>query len=406
MKDNVPMSPDTALEMILSSMPTLDAEAIALGDALGRVLAEDVRADGDLPPFDNSAMDGYAVLVADTVGAGRDTPRELRVIAEAPAGVMVSEEVVPGTAVRIMTGAPVPRGADAVIMVEHTERHEKAVRILGEVGQGWNIRPAGEDVKRGELVLRSGIRIRPAEMGMLAALGKAEVTVYRKPRIAIITSGNELVDVSESPGPGQIRNSNQYSLTGQALRVVAEISLTARVVDERDELERVLTSAAAVSDLIIVSGGVSVGDYDFVKETLAKLGDMRFWKVAVKPGKPLAYGHIGGVPLFGLPGNPVSSMVTFDIFVRPAIGRMMGIESAPYHMVSGSLTCDIRHKPGVREFIRATTIWENGRYAATPAGMQGSGRLSSMVRANSYAVIPEDVGDVASGQDLQIIFFE
>lgn len=406
MHDNVPMSPDAALEIILSSTPRLGKEVIALGDALGRVLAEDIRADGDLPPFDNSAMDGYAVLAADTVGAAKDSSRELRVIAEAPAGVMVSEEVVPGTAVRIMTGAPVPRGADSVIMVEDTERHEGAVRILREVGQGWNVRPAGEDVSRGELVLRSGVRVRPAEMGMLAALGKAQVAVYTKPRVAVITSGNELVDVSESPGPGQIRNSNQYSLAGQVLHAGAEVSLTARVIDERDELERVLTSAAEVSDLIIVSGGVSVGDYDFVKETLAKLGEMRFWKVAVKPGKPLAYGRIGDVPLFGLPGNPVSSMVTFDLFVRPAIGRMMGLESEPYTTVSGSVTCDVRHKPGVREFVRATTIWENGRYVATPAGMQGSGRLSSMVGANSYIVIPEKAGDVASGQDLQIIFFE
>lgn len=406
MHDNAPMSPDTALEIILSSTTTLGTEPVALGDALGRVVAEDVRAAGDLPPFDNSAMDGYAVLAADTVGAEKDSPRELTVIAEAPAGVMVSEEVVSGTAVRIMTGAPVPTGADAVIMVEDTERSGDAVRILREVGRGWNVRPAGEDVTRGELVLRSGVHIRPAEMGMLAALGKPEVRVYRKPRVAVITSGNELVDVSESPGPGQIRNSNQYSLTGQALLAGAEVSLTARVIDERDELERVLSSASETSDLIIVSGGVSVGDYDFVKDTLAKLGEIRFWKVAVKPGKPLAYGHVGGVPLFGLPGNPVSSMVTFDIFVRPAIGRMMGLDSSPLRTVSASAACEIRHKPGVREFVRAMTVWENDRYVATPAGVQGSGRLSSMVNANSYIVIPEDRDNVAAGDTLQVMLFE
>ena len=406
MKNDTPLSLEEALDIILSSTPSLGTVKVALRDALGRVLAEDIHADEDLPPFNNSAMDGYAVIADDTRGASKDNPRKLKVIAEAPAGTVVTQKIVPGTAVRIMTGAPVPDGADTVVMVEDTESRDGVVLIYHETRSGYNIRPAGEDVKRDELVMQTGKRIRPSEMGMLAALGKAEVTVFRKPRVAIITSGNELVDASEHPGPGQIRDSNQYSLFSQVLNVGAEVSVLNRVIDEKEEMERVLSSAVETSDLIIASGGVSVGDYDFVKETLAKLGDIRFWKVEIKPGKPTVYGSLKGKPLFGLPGNPVSSMVTFDLFVRPAIMRMMGIESAPYKMVSGAVTQDIRHKLGRREFIRATTTWSDDGYAVAPAGMQGSGRLSSMVNANSYIIVPEDMENVAAGEILQIMLFE
>ena len=406
MKNDTPLSLEEALDIILSSTPSRGTVKVALRDALGRVLAEDIHADEDLPPFNNSAMDGYAVIAEDTRGASKDNPRKLKVIAEAPAGTVVTQQIVPGTAVRIMTGAPVPDGADAVVMVEETESRDSEVLIYRETKQGFNIRPSGEDVRRDELVIQAGKRIRPSEVGMLAALGKAEVTVFRKPRVAIITSGNELVDASEHPGPGQIRDSNQYSLFSQVLNVGAEVSVLNRVIDEKEEMERVLSSAVETSDLIIASGGVSVGDYDFVKETLAKLGDIRFWKVEIKPGKPTVYGSLKGKPLFGLPGNPVSSMVTFDLFVRPAIMRMMGIESAPYKMVSGAVTQDIRHKLGRREFIRATTTWSDDGYIAAPTGMQGSGRLSSMVNANSYIIVPEEMENVAAGENLQVILFE
>ncbi|MHB1457261.1 MAG: molybdopterin molybdotransferase MoeA [Armatimonadota bacterium] len=406
MGNDGPLNPDTALETILGTTPRLGTEKISLQDALGRVLVEDIHAKDDIPPFDNSAMDGYALIAADTLGAGKDVPVKLKVIAEAPAGTVVDERVESGTAVRIMTGAPVPQGADSVIMVEDTIRQDDDVLIMRESKQGVNIRPAAEDVRCGELVIQAGRRIRPAEMGMLAALGVPEIHVSMKPRIAIITSGNELVDVTETPGAGQIRDSNQYSIIGQVLQAGGEVSMVSRLTDEKDELERVLTSAAATSDMIITSGGVSVGDYDFVKETLAKLGDIRFWKVYIKPGKPLVYGHIKGVPLFGLPGNPVSSMVTFDLFVRPAILQMMGLENTSYKTVSAVVMQDLRHKICVREFVRAATVWNNGRYEASPTGIQGSGRLSSMIGANSYIIIPEATGDLKSGEIMQVVLFE
>jgi molybdopterin molybdotransferase len=380
------------------------------------VLAEDIRADADVPSFANSAMDGYAVIAADTSGATRDEPRKLTVLAEAPAGTVVSEKIVPGTAVRIMTGAPIPLGADAVVPFEETDEaaagpedtdsRDREVLIYRETKAGWNVRPAGDDVRQGELVMQAGRRVRPSELGMLAALGRAQVEVYRKARVAVITSGNELADVSERPGPGQIRDSNQYSLLGQVLSTGAEVSALNRVIDERGELERVLSNAVEISDMVIVSGGVSVGDYDFVKDTLAKLGDIRFWKVEIKPGKPLAYGDLMGKPLFGLPGNPVSSMVTFDVFVRPAIKRMMGLESVANMTVSGVVTQSVRHKIGRREFVRATTVWSDAGYAATPTGLQGSGKLSSMVNANSYIILPEETGDATAGETVRIMLFE
>ncbi|MDO8589167.1 MAG: molybdopterin molybdotransferase MoeA [Armatimonadota bacterium] len=386
------------MEMILESVPRLGAELLALRDGLGRALAEDVYADQDLPPFDNSAMDGYAVIAADTTGATSENPRALRCIAEEPAGVTVTERVITGTAVKIMTGAPIPPGADAIVPVEDTSAGaDGRVGILREAVSGAHVRRAGEDVKRGRIVLMSGVRIGPAEMGALAAVGKAEITVSKAPAVAIVTTGTELVDVSERLGPGRIRDSNSYSLLGQALNAGARVSMVERTADERSELERLLTLAAQTSDIIITSGGVSVGDYDLVKETLAKLGEILFWKVAIKPGKPLAYGRIDGKPLFGLPGNPVSSMVAFDLFVRPALLHMQGISDVTYPRVSGVVSEDLRHKPGRREYVRAVTVWQGEGYVAAPTGDQGSGRLSSMLGANSYIVISEDQGDLRAG---------
>jgi molybdopterin molybdotransferase len=287
--------------------------------------------------------------------------------------------------------------------VEETERAGSDVQILKEFKAGFSIRPRGEDVKSGELVIRAGTRIGPAEMGMLASLGMPEVPVRRKPRAAVVTSGSELVDASQRPGPGQIRDSNRFSLLGQVLRAGGQAALFQRVVDERGELEEKLAFASQEADLIIVSGGVSVGDYDFVKDTLAKLGDIRFWRLKIKPGKPFVFGQINGKPLFGLPGNPVSSMVTFDLFVRPAILRMMGMSQVQHPVVSGRVSAELRHRPGVREFVRATTTWEAGGYVAVPTGIQGSGRLSSMLKANSYVVIPEDAKDIPAGAEVRIV---
>lgn len=399
------LSPEAALEIILNSVPSPEMERVALRDSFGRVLAEDVIANENLPPFDNSAMDGYAVIAEDTQGAGKDDPRKLSVIAEQPAGKVSAPPVTPGNAVRIMTGAPMPAGADAVVMVEHTEFRDGEVFIYRETTVGANVRRSGEDVKPGQLVLKIGQRIGPAHMGMLASLGHVQVAVSKKLRVAIITTGDELVDVGEHPGPGQIRNGNQYSILGEALGAGAEVSVFEHVGDRKEEIERVLKSAPTVSDLVIVCGGVSVGDYDYVKDIMANLGEMLFWKVAIKPGKPLAFGRIGGIPVFGLPGNPVSCLVTFDLFVRPAILRMTGCGSVDQTVVSGTVTEDVRHKPGPREFMRAVTVWRDGGYCARPIPKHGSGMLSSMVEANSYLVIHEDTGDVPRGEQVEIILF-
>ena len=422
------MNPDAALEIILSSVSMLGTGQVSLRDSFGRALAEDVRADTDLPPFDNSAMDGYAVIAEDTRGAARDNPVKLKVIGEQPAGKADAGPVTPGAAVRIMTGAPIPAGADAVVIVEDTQscslpsegrvgERSDEVLIYREAFLGANIRRAGEDVTRGQVVMRKGTVITPAGMGMLASVGAVEVSVFRKPRTAIITTGDELVDASERPGPGQIRNGNQYSLLGQALRAGCEVSTPQRTSDDKQEIERVLSSAAETADIVIVCGGVSVGDYDYVKDVLDKLGEMRFWKTAIKPGMPLAFGHIGGKPVFGLPGNPVSCMVCFDIYIRPAIRRMMGDESKRTEAVRGMVTDDIRHKPGRREFIRAVTTYSlpsqgrvgersDGGYTAKPIPKHGSGMLSSMVEANSYIVVREDSGDLSAGDEVEIVLFD
>lgn len=406
MRSDEMLSPEAALEIILNSTPVLGAERVPLAESLGRVLAEDVYAHDDLPPFDNSAMDGYAVIADDTAGASRESPCALKVVAEGPAGTVLSQRLSSGQASTIMTGAPVPPGADAVVIVEDTERRNGEVLVYREAKLGANIRRAGEDVARGQLTIPRGKRIRPAEMGMLASLGYAEVAVHAKPRAAIITSGDELVDAAAKPAPGQIRNGNQYSLMGSVLQAGAEVSRVERVGDAKEEVERALRVGVGVSDLVIVCGGVSVGDYDYVKEVLNKLGEMRLWRVAIKPGKPLAYGHIDGKLIFGLPGNPVSCIVTFDLFVRPAISRMMGAEPVGLRTVTGVLTEDCRRSPGRLEYIRAVTTFKDGGYRARPIPKHGSGMLSSMVEANSYVVVPATSEVVKAGETLPIVLFE
>lgn len=292
-----------------------------------------------------------------------------------------------------------------MVVVEDTDSRESEVTVYRETPPGANIRPAGEDVKRGHLVLRKGAPIGPAQMGMLASLGMVDVMVKKRPTAAIITTGDELVDASERPGPGQIRNGNQYSLLGEAMQAGAQVSVLARARDDKGEIERALSSAAACCDVVIICGGVSVGDYDYVKEVIARLGEIKFWKVAIKPGKPFVFAEIGGKPVFGLPGNPVSCMVTFELFVRPAILRMMGADPAG-KAVSGAVTEDVPHRPGAREFIRAVTSWTGGGYSIAPIQRRGSGRLSSMVEANSYLVVPEDTGDLRPGDQAEVILRE
>lgn len=393
------MNPDLARETILKSVSALDTEPVALTEALGRVLAVDAVADIDIPPFDNSAMDGYAVLASDTHAGA-----QLYVVADGPAGTVVDIQLLPGQASRIMTGAPTPKGADAVVPVEDTEAADgNNVRIMRPALPGAHIRRSGEDVRKGQVVVCAGTRVGPAEMGMLAAVGLPTLDVYRQPRAAIITTGDELVEVDSFPPPGKIRDTNRYSIYGQVVESGGSVLMFRSLKDNTSDLEAALLEAAVASDVVITCGGVSVGEYDFVKDVLGRLGKIDLWKIAIKPGKPFAYGNINGVPFFGLPGNPVSSMVTYDLFVRPAILKMSGADEPDTVMLSGVCDSSLRHKPGRREYVRARTVWRKGGYLATPTGDQGSHRLSSMLGANCYIVVPEDRGDIQPGEQVDIM---
>lgn len=374
---------DEALEYIRSAVRRLEPKRLALADILGLVLAEEIVAWEDLPPFANSAMDGYAVASADIF----DAPCILKVLEELPAGRWPDLPLGPGCAARIMTGAPLPRGANAVVRVEWTQpRDDGAVLIQRAVTAGHDVRPAGEDVQRGATVLRQGALLRPAEIAMLAALGRTDALVFPRPSVAVVTTGNELVEPGHPLPPGHIRNSNRYALAAQVAWAGGRVGPVVHVPDKSEPVEQALRECAK-ADVILTSGGVSVGDFDLVKEALARVGEIRFWQVAIRPGKPLVFGEIEGKPLFGLPGNPVSSMVAFEVFVRPALDRMRGL--APRPLVRGRLAKSVSHKPDRRTYLRSRVVADKGVTLVYPAPAQGSGQISSVVQANALAVIPE-----------------
>ena len=401
------LSVEEALERVLSHFRPLEPERVGILEALGRVLAEDIHSDRDIPPLDNSAMDGYAVRAEDTQGASPQSPIRLRIVAELAAGALPSVEVKEGTAIRIMTGAPVPPGADAVIPFEDTEREGEWVRILREIPKGKNIRLAGEDVRKGERVLAKGTVLRPQEVGMLAALGRKEVLVIRRPRVGILATGDEVVDIEEPLTPGKIRNANSYSNAAQVLRYGGVPVLLGIARDDVQELTAKIRRALEEKvDLILTSGGVSVGDFDVVKEVLAAEGEISFWRVRMKPGKPLAFGHIAGVPLLGLPGNPVSAMVSFELFARPAILKMQGKTRLAKPVVEAVLLDGIEDKDDRRHFLRVMVEERDGQYYARLTGDQGSGILSSMVRAQGLAIIPEERRSLRPGERVQVMMLD
>jgi molybdopterin molybdotransferase len=392
------ISYEAALSRILAVIRPLGLEKINFLDTLGRVIGEDIVASRPIPPKDNSAMDGYALRSADICGASRERPVVLDVIEDIPAGAIPQKRIGQGQAARIMTGAPVPEGADAVLRMEDTEKEGQAVRIFVEVPAGQDIRWAGEDVRPGETVITRGDMIRPAEIGMLAALGRSFISVHQKPRVAILATGDELVDVDETPSSWQIISSNSYATAAQVLDCGAIPLQIGIAKDTREDLAAKLQSALR-ADLIISSGGVSVGDYDLVKDVMREMGNhMQFWQVAMRPGKPLAFGDINGIPLFGLPGNPVSSMVSFEQFVRPSLLKMMGHRNLFRRTIQAVLTVSIEKKKGARHFIRARITFEDDRYLAVSTGEQGSGILKSMVKANGLIVLPEDTASVKVGE--------
>lgn len=380
---------EEALDKILSRIQPLGLEKVPLLQGLGRVIGEDIDAKRDIPPLDNSAMDGYALKLEDIRESSKNHPVRLEVIEDLPAGFVSKKTIGKGQAIRIMTGAPIPKGADTVIPVEETEKGDGFAFILKAASLGENIRRSGEDVKKGERVISQGDLIRPAEVGMLASVGRSSVLVYQKPLVAILCTGDELVDVDENLEESKIISSNSYTLAAQVKDCDAVPVQLGIARDRKEEIREKLRQGIR-ADVLISSAGVSVGDYDFAKDALGDLGmEMAFWQISMKPGKPLAFGTIQGKPVFGLPGNPVSSMVSFEEFVRPSLLKMMGHRDVLRPVVEAILQEEIRKTTGRRHFIRAFVSFKEGSYFATTTGDQGSGILMSMLKANGLIMIPE-----------------
>ena len=411
------LSVEEAYQRIISCFSPLETEEKPLQDCLGQVLAVDITSPLDLPPMSNSGMDGYALLHDDIRGASAQNPRQLQVIGLVAAGQVSSQTVTSGTAIRIMTGAPIPAGADTVVPFEETDEVQRRgsgqtleqINIQAGLSLGSNVRPSGEDVQRGQLVLEAGTLIRPSEVGVLASLGLQQVRVIRRPVVSILSTGDELVTLGEALGPGQIFDSNSASV---AASVTASGGLPRVLGIARDTLDSLHQKLEAVtgSDLLITSAGVSKGDYDIVKDVLTERGDINFWSVRMRPAKPLAFGHLrsGGspIPLLGLPGNPVSAMVAFEMFARPAIRTMLGRPNLARPMVPGVLTGPIFNGDGRRVYARVEVGKRDGIFYATPTGPQGSNILTSMSRANGLAICPDDEASRQAGDPVDIIMLD
>jgi len=411
------ISVEEALEKILSFVEVLDPEEKPILGCLGQVLVEDVYADIDIPPWDNSAMDGYAIKAEDTYGANKLSPRFIPVVGEIAAGRIADKELKPGTAIRIMTGAPLPQGADAVVQFEDTDELTRQslhplsqIGILREAKKGLNVRRRGEDIAKGTLVLRKGTILRPAEIGVLASLGHSTASVIRRPIVSVLATGDELIEPGQPKLNGKIYNSNTYTIAAEVLRYggIPEILGIGR--DSVESLNRKIDESLT-SDMLITCGGVSLGDYDIVKDVLAKRGQIALWTICMKPGKPSAFGVIRQgrkrLPHLGLPGNPVSAMITFEQFARPAILKMMGKENLAKPTVQAIMDDAVENTDGRRIFARVvlnliqdTKVGEE--YHACLVGPQGSGILTSMAKANGLAIIPENIPGVKPGDKVLV----
>ncbi len=403
-----------ALEAVLAGITVLPAETVPLLDALGRVLAEPVTAHDSLPPFANSSMDGYTLQASDSQSATNDRPVELRVIGDIAAGAVADITIIPGTAARIMTGAPLPPGADAVIPVEDTNEawRDKArpqlttVQIRRAVQTGDYVRWPGEDVQAGQVVLAAGHLLRPQEIGVLASLGVSQVKVIMRPRVGILATGDELIAVDEALQPGKIRNSNGYAQQAQVIALGAiPVSLGVARDTKADVRAKLQAGLDAGVDLFISSAGVSVGAYDVVKAVLEEEGAIGFWRVRMRPGKPLAYGRYKGVPYLGLPGNPVSAMVSFERFARPAILKMGGKQKLARPQVNVIMQEEI-HSDGRESYLRAIVQRTGDGYTAQTTGQQGSHMMTSLVQANALVIVPEGVQHVAQGEQLVALMLD
>ncbi|PLX42484.1 MAG: hypothetical protein C0608_02330 [Deltaproteobacteria bacterium] len=399
-----------ALDKILSEIKPLPGEMVALPDSLGRVIAESICAPRNLPPTDNSAMDGYAFKHG---GPGAEGGT-LKMIGDIAAGYKPSRALSPGETFKIMTGAPMPEGADTVVPVEDTSIEDDIVTIKNTPSQGANVRKEGEDVLKGDEVIPAGTRVRPAEVGMIASMGRTFIRVRQRPRVAILSTGDEIVEVDAHDPGDKIINSNSHGLAAQVADAGA---IPVRIGIGRDDPEGLMEvlSEALLCDVVITTGGVSMGDYDFVRDVLAQWGmEPRFWKVAIKPGKPVLFGMKGSVPVFGLPGNPVSALVSFEQFVRPALRKLMGAKRLFRPVFKALLTEEagaLETRGGRTEFIRCIVKRHEGTFKVTFLGRRGSGMLSTLVEANALLILPTDRSKVVPGElvDVQIFdydFFE
>jgi molybdopterin molybdotransferase len=370
------------------------AEALPVTRALARVLAADVEAPFDVPPADNSAVDGYAIGSGDIPSADR---RTLEVVGDLAAGAVFGETLRPGQALRIMTGAPMPAGADTVYPQEIVERVGDRVRV-GPIDKGVNVRLRGEDVEVGGIVIERGTVLRPQEIGLITSLGIWQVPVHRRPRVALMSTGDEVADPGTPRRPGQIYDANRFALRGSVEQCGGEVLDLGIVPDTRDDLTARLGEAAAMADVVLTSGGVSVGAYDLVKDVLAEIGTIDFWQVAMQPGRPLAFGAIGATAFFGLPGNPVASLLAFMLFVRPALWKLAGRRRLFPPAWQARTLEPLRKRTGRREFKRGVLAYRDGAWEVRTTGPQGSGILSSMVAGNCLIVLEEDRTDVPPGE--------
>jgi molybdopterin molybdotransferase len=392
------ISVEDARARMLSQILVLGDELADLTDIRGQVLAEDVAAVEDIPPFPNSAMDGYAVRAADIVGASPARPVALRVVAEMAAGAVAARAIGPGEAARIMTGAMLPQGADAVVMIEETDGGREKVAIRRAARAGENVRPQGEGLRAGELALPRGTVIGPPHMGLLAMLGRTRVRVIRRPRVALFSTGDELVPPESRPGPGQIRDSNRVGLSGQVAELGAIPLDLGLAGDDAEQIRALIGRGLEEADCLVTSGGVSVGDVDLTKRVLAEFGPIAALRVAMKPGMPQAFGLAGGKPVFGLPGNPVSAMIVCDQFVRPALRKMAGRTELLRPRLWAAAAEPLTKPAGKTHFLRAIVETRGDRLTARLTGPQGSGILRSMVLANALVILEREVTAVAAGE--------
>ncbi len=391
------ISIEEAVQIILREVHPLAPVRVPFAGALGLILAEDVYADEPLPPFRAASVDGYAVIAADPAPVRR-------VIGEQAAGYLADLTVIPGTAARVTTGAPIPNGADAMVMVEFTEEHAGQVTVKTKVEAGSNIRPVGQDLAQGQLVLSRGIRLGAPEIGLLAMVGRREVLAHPAPRVAVMSTGDELVEPGEPLKPGQIRDSNRFSLMNAVREAGGAPIDLGTVKDQAEVLQATIERGLREANALLTSGGVSMGRLDLVKPYLAARGTIHFGRVRAKPGKPVTFATVDGVPAFGMPGFPVSAMVSFEIYVRPALLKMAGHTRLDRPRRRVTVTHAVRHEAGRTEFQRAVvTRHPDGHYTAATTGFQGSGRLLSMSGANALLVLPYEVGDFPAGSEVEAL---